>query len=100
MANKPQPGIVCPKCSGPMDVIESRPGVDYVRRRRACHDLKCNTRVTTIETVNWGDDAKLGDSFVLIPKNAARDICKAVGAAFAAGTFDSDDEDEAVSPTS
>lgn len=97
---KSLPGIVCPKCSGPTDVIESRHGVDYVRRRRACHDIKCNTRVTTIEVVNYGNDAKLGDSFVLVPKNAARDMCAAINGAFAAEGSTADEDDGVVSPTS
>lgn len=46
------PGILCPKCGSPhLEVVDSRPGPDYVRRRRKCRICPEGPRLTTLETV-------------------------------------------------
>lgn len=44
-------GILCPKCSGEMDVKDSRPLDGYVKRRRICRNPHCSHAVTTFETI-------------------------------------------------
>jgi transcriptional regulator NrdR family protein len=41
-------GLACPKCgNGSSSVVDSRPAIDGIRRRRECG--ACTTRYTTIE---------------------------------------------------
>lgn len=50
-------GFVCPKCTGPMGVLDSRQTTDgTVRRRRRC--VRCQHRLTTYE-VPFDEGAKI-----------------------------------------
>ena len=49
-------GIVCPSCRSPrVDVKDSRPSGDMIRRRRLC--VACGSRFTTHEMVILAGDA-------------------------------------------
>lgn len=46
------PGLICAACGGETAVTDSRPGHNYIRRRRKCVDPSCaGPRVTTMEII-------------------------------------------------
>jgi transcriptional regulator NrdR family protein len=61
-------GILCPVCSGQTGVIETRPLVGEIRRRRRCLDRGCSGRVSTVEkSVEW-----VAPDMVLVSRRALK----------------------------
>lgn len=66
-----QIGQVCPKCGGETSVVDSRPYLDGVRRRRECKE--CEYRFSTLEyTVEYIERLRGGDVTVSVQEKAQR----------------------------
>lgn len=77
-------GIVCPKCGGVTEVIETRAREGGIRRNRRCENRACDGRITTYEIpappfkIAWSDGP-----LVLIERKRLQELERAIDAALA-----------------
>jgi transcriptional regulator NrdR family protein len=57
----------CPLCGGETGVLETRNGVNHIRRRRRCLANGCSGRLTTVEIEHPG--VGKSDDLVVVPRD-------------------------------
>lgn len=64
----------CPKCNAESRVLETRGVNGNNRRRRACSDITCDHRFTTIETVVESATRHSEVTVLILPKHTVREM--------------------------